>query len=214
MIEKGSEYGTGNDWIWGNGGEAAEVDASPETTEMSDVERDELASQIGRPVLAVVGGRRTHPGADRRRGRRSAASDCICCAAFGNLRRSIFRKSRENRSLPASPDRSSRRALRPPADDVGASSRVRAGNRAAIGAADNGRGLGRRHLDLGKVFIQHFASGGTLLNFNPPDYREFIKAQKEDGLFDPAAVSPPDAAQRSCRTVPIEQGPGNDGRLM
>ena len=30
-----------------------------------------------------------------------------------------------------------------------------------------------------KVFIQHFASGGTLLDFNPPDYREFIKAQKE-----------------------------------
>ena len=32
---------------------------------------------------------------------------------------------------------------------------------------------------IGKVFIQHFASGGTLLDFNPPDYREFIKEQKE-----------------------------------
>ena len=32
---------------------------------------------------------------------------------------------------------------------------------------------------IGKVFVQHFASGGTLLDFNPPDYREFIKAQKE-----------------------------------
>ena len=32
---------------------------------------------------------------------------------------------------------------------------------------------------IGKVFIQHFASGGTLLDFDPPDYREFIKAQKE-----------------------------------
>jgi uncharacterized protein (DUF697 family) len=32
---------------------------------------------------------------------------------------------------------------------------------------------------IGKVFMQHFASGGTLLDFNPPDYREFIKAQKE-----------------------------------
>src|SRR5262245_19760089 len=31
---------------------------------------------------------------------------------------------------------------------------------------------------IGKVFIQHSASGGTLLDFNPPDYREFIKAQK------------------------------------
>jgi len=32
---------------------------------------------------------------------------------------------------------------------------------------------------IGKLFIQHFASGGTLLDFNPPDYREFIKAHKE-----------------------------------
>ena len=32
---------------------------------------------------------------------------------------------------------------------------------------------------IGKVFIQHFASGGTLLDLNPPDFREFIKAQKE-----------------------------------
>src|SRR5579862_1375770 len=32
---------------------------------------------------------------------------------------------------------------------------------------------------IGKVFIQHFASGGTLLDFNPPDYKEFIKSQKE-----------------------------------
>jgi uncharacterized protein (DUF697 family) len=31
---------------------------------------------------------------------------------------------------------------------------------------------------IGKVFIQHFASGGTLLDFNPPDYREFIKAHQ------------------------------------
>ena len=31
---------------------------------------------------------------------------------------------------------------------------------------------------IGKVFMKHFASGGTLLDFNPPDYREFIKAQQ------------------------------------
>jgi uncharacterized protein (DUF697 family) len=31
---------------------------------------------------------------------------------------------------------------------------------------------------IGKVFIKHFASGETLLDFNPPDYREFIKSQK------------------------------------
>ncbi len=32
---------------------------------------------------------------------------------------------------------------------------------------------------IGKAFVQHFESGGTMLDFNPPDYREFIKAQKE-----------------------------------
>ena len=32
---------------------------------------------------------------------------------------------------------------------------------------------------IGMVFIQHFASGGTLLDFNPQQYREFVKAQKE-----------------------------------
>jgi len=32
---------------------------------------------------------------------------------------------------------------------------------------------------IGKAFIQHFKTGGTLLDFNPPDYREFIKSQKD-----------------------------------
>jgi uncharacterized protein (DUF697 family) len=32
---------------------------------------------------------------------------------------------------------------------------------------------------IGKAFVQHFESGGTLLDFNPPDYREFVRAQKE-----------------------------------
>jgi uncharacterized protein (DUF697 family) len=32
---------------------------------------------------------------------------------------------------------------------------------------------------IGKAFIEHFSSGGTLLDFNPPDYREFVRNQKE-----------------------------------
>ncbi len=31
---------------------------------------------------------------------------------------------------------------------------------------------------IGMAFIQHFATGGTLLDFNVRDYREFINAQK------------------------------------
>ena len=46
---------------------------------------------------------------------------------------------------------------------------------------------------IGKAFIQHFASGGTLLDFNPPDYREFIKAQKEK--FNRQTAAGPSAAQ-------------------
>src|ERR1700704_1323624 len=54
---------------------------------------------------------------------------------------------------------------------------------------------------IGKAFIQHFASGGTLLDFNPPDYREFIKAQKEKFGLRTAAEAPataqPSPATRS-----------------
>ena len=32
---------------------------------------------------------------------------------------------------------------------------------------------------IGKAFIQHFETGGTLLDFNAPDYREFVRKQKE-----------------------------------
>jgi uncharacterized protein (DUF697 family) len=32
---------------------------------------------------------------------------------------------------------------------------------------------------IGMVFIQHFASGGTLLDFNAGDYHAFVKSQKE-----------------------------------
>jgi hypothetical protein len=31
------------------------------------------------------------------------------------------------------------------------------------------------------AFIEHFASGGTLLDFEPPDYREFIKSKADMG---------------------------------
>jgi len=42
---------------------------------------------------------------------------------------------------------------------------------------------------IGKVFMKHFASGGTLLDFELPEYREFIKAQKE--RFQSRKSSPP-----------------------
>jgi uncharacterized protein (DUF697 family) len=42
---------------------------------------------------------------------------------------------------------------------------------------------------LGKVFILHFASGGTLLDFNPKEYREFMREHAAKGP--PAAEASP-----------------------
>jgi uncharacterized protein (DUF697 family) len=55
---------------------------------------------------------------------------------------------------------------------------------------------------IGKVFTEHFASRGTLLDFNPPDYREFIKAKKEAFAFRPRTA----AARRAKRTIPDKEG--------
>jgi uncharacterized protein (DUF697 family) len=34
---------------------------------------------------------------------------------------------------------------------------------------------------IGMAFIQHFATGGTLLDFDPPDYHEFLKVETGKG---------------------------------
>lgn len=48
---------------------------------------------------------------------------------------------------------------------------------------------------IGRVFMKHFASGGTLLDFDPPDYREFIKAQQERFRRKTSGSSSPAAGQ-------------------
>ncbi len=53
---------------------------------------------------------------------------------------------------------------------------------------------------IGKAFIEHFRSGGTFLDFEPPDYHEFIKNQKE--LFSRrASAASADEAQASSETL-------------
>jgi uncharacterized protein (DUF697 family) len=54
---------------------------------------------------------------------------------------------------------------------------------------------------IGKAFVQHFASGGTLLDFNAPDYREFIKAQKELWNSRPSRNSQPSRSSSSETTT-------------
>jgi hypothetical protein len=50
---------------------------------------------------------------------------------------------------------------------------------------------------IGKVFMKHFASGGTLLDFDPPDYREFIKQQQAKFKAQQARFRRPPAADSS-----------------
>src|SRR6059036_2809099 len=59
---------------------------------------------------------------------------------------------------------------------------------------------------IGKVFIQHFASGGTLLDFNPPDYREFIKAQKEKLGIRRSAATPQAQSTSPSAAEPASKG--------
>jgi hypothetical protein len=40
------------------------------------------------------------------------------------------------------------------------------------------------------VFIQHFASGGTLLDFEPPNYREFISREMQSRLGRSSKTTP------------------------
>lgn len=55
---------------------------------------------------------------------------------------------------------------------------------------------------IGKAFIEHFERGGTLLDFNPPDYKEFVKAQKEmwDSRVKPAQAKASDATSEPATT--------------
>jgi hypothetical protein len=43
---------------------------------------------------------------------------------------------------------------------------------------------------IGMVFIQHFASGGTLLDFEPPNYREFISREVQSHLKRSSKATP------------------------
>jgi uncharacterized protein (DUF697 family) len=55
---------------------------------------------------------------------------------------------------------------------------------------------------IGKTFIQHFRSGGTLLDFDPPDYKEFIKAQKEKWTSKSATETAPAAPAAASTRAP------------
>jgi uncharacterized protein (DUF697 family) len=49
---------------------------------------------------------------------------------------------------------------------------------------------------VGKVFVQHFASGGTFLDFDPKKVREYFARQFEEGKLVAAKIKP-DASQKA-----------------
>ena len=59
---------------------------------------------------------------------------------------------------------------------------------------------------IGKAFIKHFSSGGTLLDFNPPDYREFVRAQRDRWRGRSQTASPPAAEASAPPGSPSSKG--------
>ncbi len=48
---------------------------------------------------------------------------------------------------------------------------------------------------LGKVFIQHFESGGTFLDFKPEEVKEYFKAQFVEGRKMATTMGPNEKAE-------------------
>jgi len=56
---------------------------------------------------------------------------------------------------------------------------------------------------IGIAFIQHFSSGGTLLDFDPPNYREFIRAHSDAWNARSKAAPTPTAKKREVKSETV-----------
>jgi uncharacterized protein (DUF697 family) len=158
--------------------DSAEVATGPATAEMTDSARDELASQLVDRLSLWSGAAGLIP------------LPLVDVAAVGGVQLHMLRRLSEIYGIPFSENRgksilaSVAGAVIPASTAtttaMGVSSFMKGlpGIGTAIGALTMPVVSAGATWVIGKVFIQHFASGGTLLDFNPPDYREFIKAQK------------------------------------
>jgi uncharacterized protein (DUF697 family) len=181
---------------------SAEVPAGPATPDMTDAERDELASQLVDRLSLWSGAAGLIP------------VPLVDMAAVGGVQLHMLRRLSEIYGVPFSDNRgksilASLAGAMIPASAatttaMGVSSLMKGlpGIGTAIGALTMPVVSAGATWVIGKVFIQHFASGGTLLDFNPPDYREFIKAQKaklgvRSGAVPPAAQSSATPAARN-----------------
>ena len=161
--------------------------SGPVATEMSNVERDELASRLVDRLSLWSGAAGLIP------------LPLVDTATVGGIQLHMLRRLSEIYGVPFSENRGKSilgsivGAMIPSTTSTAASSLIKflPGIGTAIGQLTMAAVSAPTTWILGKVFIQHFASGGTLLDFNPPDYREFIKTQKERWALRSEAVPPP-----------------------
>ena len=167
------------------------------TTPMTDEQRDEAASQIVDRFSLWSGAAGLIP------------VPIVDIAAVGGLQLQMLRRISEVYGIPFSSNRgksiiaSLAGALIPAstatttAMSVGSLMKGLPGVGTVIGALTMPVFSAGATYVIGKVFIQHFASGGTLLDFNPPDYREFIKSQQEklSGKFSSSTDKPGSTAR-------------------
>jgi uncharacterized protein (DUF697 family) len=166
---------------------SAEVPTGPATTEMTDAARDKLASQLVDRLSLWSGAAGLIP------------VPLVDIAAVGGVQLHMLRRLSEIYGVPFTENRGKSILTSLAGAMIPASAATATGSfikglpviGTAIGALTmSGVSAGATWV-IGKVFIQHFASGGTLLDFNPPDYREFIKTQKEKLGIRSGAVPPP-----------------------
>src|SRR5271166_2770839 len=152
------------------GKDPAEVPTGPAATATTDATRDELASQLVDRLSLWSGAAGLIP------------VPFVDMAAVGGVQLYMLRRLSEIYGVPFSENRgksiltSMAGAMIP--GSAASTTKALPGIGTVIGGLTMPVVSAGATWVIGKVFIQHFASGGTLLDFNPPDYREFIKAQK------------------------------------
>ena len=165
----------------------AEAPASPPLAETTDAVRDERASQLVDRLSLWSGAAGLIP------------LPLVDMAAVGGVQLYMLRRLSEIYEIPFSENRgksiltSLAGAMAPASVATATGSFIKGlpGIGTVIGALTMPVASAGATWVIGKVFIQHFASGGTLLDFNPPDYREFIKVQKAKVAARTRALPPP-----------------------
>jgi len=178
------------------------VPTAPAATEMTDAARDETASQLVDRLALWSGAAGLIP------------LPFVDAVAVGGVQLYMLRRLSEIYGVPFSENRGKSilasvvgavipASTSTTAMGVGSLVKVLPGMGSAIGALTMAAVSAPATWVIGKVFIQHFASGGTLLDFNPPDYREFIKAQREKlGIRSGAATPTAPSTTSSSTTSP------------